>query len=215
MIVGMWMTRHLVVIEPDTPLTAAAQLMADNRIRRLPVARRNGTDLRLLGIVSQSDIYRALPPGCHPLMESPQVLESQKLARDLMTCSVLTTAPDTPIEDAATIMRDRKIGALPVLRDDHLVGLITESDIFRAFISVLKAESSATRVTFAVSTGEDVFQLLAERVRERKVQVSSLMSSRRDGQTVCVARMSGPSVQEVIDDLWKSGHQVINVLQSC
>src|SRR5690242_6721370 len=100
MIVGMWMTRQLVAIEPDTPLPTAAQLMADNRIRRLPVVRRDGTDLHLLGIVSQSDIYRALPPGCHPLMESPQELVSQKLACDLMTCSVLTTTSDTPIEDA-------------------------------------------------------------------------------------------------------------------
>jgi acetoin utilization protein AcuB len=131
-----------------------------------------------------------------------------------MSREVLTTTPDTPIEDAATVMRDRKIGALPVVRDDRLIGLVTESDIFRAFISVLKADSSATRVTFSVSSTEDVFQLLADRMRQRKVSVSSLMSSRREGQTVCVVRMSGPDVQQTIDDLWKSGHQVINVLHS-
>lgn len=215
MIVGMWMTRHLVVIGPESGVAEAARLMSENRIRRLPVAQRDGDGLRLLGIVSVTDIYRSLPAGSSLFSGVSTAQDSKLLAREIMTHPVLTTTPDTPIEDAATVMRDRKIGALPVIRDDRLVGLVTESDIFRAFISVLKADSTATRVTFSVSPDEDLFELLAERKRARDIQVLSLMSSRRDDQLVCVVRMAGPGVQQAIDDLWKSGHRVINVLQSC
>jgi acetoin utilization protein AcuB len=120
MIVGMWMTRHPVVIAPDTRLAGAAQLMVDNRIRRLPVTYHRGDGMQLLGIISRTDIYRAVPPGCNPFSDLSQMRDSHQPVRELMSRTVLTTTPDTPIEDAAEVMRDRKIGALPVLREERL-----------------------------------------------------------------------------------------------
>jgi acetoin utilization protein AcuB len=105
-------------------------------------------------------------------------------------------------------------GGCPVIRDGHLVGLITESDIFRAFISILRDGAVGVRVTFVTSAGEDVFAVLADRTQHRRVKVLSLMSSHRDGQITCVVRMMGPDVQQTIDDLWGSGHQVLNILQA-
>jgi acetoin utilization protein AcuB len=207
----MWMSRHLIVAPPDMRVTEAARLMKDNRIRRLPVAR-SSEDLHLLGIVSVTDIYRSLPPGSNLFASRDPAPESPLRVREIMTADVLTTTPDTPIEDAATIMRDRKIGALPVVRDGQIVGLVTESDIFRAFISVLRADPGATRVTFSVAAGEDVFELLVKRKRARNIKVLSLMSSQRDDKLICVVRLSGPDVQLTIDDLWESGHHVMNVL---
>jgi acetoin utilization protein AcuB len=134
-------------------------------------------------------------------------------AAEIMSQQVLTTTRATPVEDAAKVMRDRKIGALPVLGEGKLIGLITESDIFRAFISMLEADSSAPRITFTVSTGEDVFELLAAASRDRKIRVLSLVTSRCDSTPVCVARVAGPGVDGVIEDLWKSGHQVLNILR--
>ncbi len=212
MIVGMWMTRRLIVVPPEARVTDAARVMRDNRIRRLPVTR-TADDLTLMGIVSATDINRSVPSGFSLVTEPAKLPESPLQVREIMTSPALTTTPDTPIEDAASVMRDRKIGALPVVRDGYLVGLVTESDIFRAFISVMKAESGATRVTFSVTSGEDGFELRVERQRLRNIRVSSLMSSQREEQLVCVVRMSGPDVQQTIDDLWESGHQVINVLR--
>jgi acetoin utilization protein AcuB len=210
----MWMTRNLVTIEPAASISAAAALMADNAIRRLPVTHKQGDEAHLLGLVSATDLYRAFPPDHNPFATAlSKAPASQVTVEEIMSRELLTVVPETPIEDAATIMRDRKIGALPVVRGDRLIGLITESDIFRAFISVLNAESSGTRVTFSISNGEDVFEQLASETRRRRVQVLSMMSSCRDGQTVCVARMSGPEVDQTIDDLWELGHQVLNVLR--
>jgi acetoin utilization protein AcuB len=214
MIVGMWMTRNLVAIQPDTRLAEAAALMAENCIRRLPVVRKDGEDTYLLGLVSATDVFRALPAHCNPFAPLPIGVGTDVTASQIMTNPVLTTSADTPIEDAATVMRDRKIGALPVMREGRLIGLITESDIFRAFISVLKGEAVGVRVTFSVTNDEDVFALLADRTQHRRIRVQSLMSSRQDNQTACVAHISGPDIQETIDDLWKSGHQVLNVLHS-
>jgi acetoin utilization protein AcuB len=213
-IVGMWMTRNLVTIEPDTSVTDAAALMAHHKIRRLPVTRRVTDRVDLLGMLSATDLYRAFPADRNPFavisLGTPPL---NVTAGQIMSRHVLTTAPDTPVEDAAAVMRDKKIGALPVLRDERLIGLITESDIFRAFISMLKADSGASRITFSVSADEDVFELLVAAASRRKVRVLSLVSSRNDDKTVCVARISGPELDKVMEDLWRSGHQVLNVLR--
>jgi acetoin utilization protein AcuB len=214
MIVGMWMTRNLVCIQADTPVEEAARLMRDNRIRRLPVVARNSDDLSLLGIVSATDVYRAYPLHCNPFAAEPPAQPVVATAAQIMSTSVATTSPDTPLEDAATVMQERKIGALPVVRQGRLLGLITESDIFRAFISILKADADAVRVTFSVASDEDLFSLLADAVRDSQIQVLSMMASRREGQSMCVARITGQGVEKFIDTLWKSGHQVMNVLHA-
>jgi acetoin utilization protein AcuB len=217
MIVGMWMSRNLLTVQPNTRISEAAQLMRDNAIRRLPIARRDGNELLLLGLVSASDLYQAFPPHLNPFavaVSTSSADEPQGVIEQIMRHEVVTTTADTPIEDAASVMRDAKIGALPVVRGGHLIGLITESDIFRAFISILRDGADGVRVTFSTPAEEDVFQVLADRTRHRKVKVLSLMSSRRDGQTTYVVRMVGPEVQQTIDDLWHSGHQVLNILRS-
>jgi acetoin utilization protein AcuB len=215
MIVGMWMSRNLLTVQPGTRISEAARLMRENAIRRLPIARRDGRALILAGLVSATDLYRAFPSHLNPFSVSTAGAdEPQGVIEQIMRHDVVTTTADTPIEDAASMMRDAKIGGLPVIRGDHLIGLITESDIFRAFISILRDGADGVRVTFLTSAEEDVFEVLADRARHRKVKVLSLMSSRRDGQTTYVVRMVGPEVQQTIDDLWRSGHQVLNVLRA-
>src|SRR5205823_2023330 len=101
----------------------------------------------------------------------------------------------------AAIMRDCKIGALPVMRQDRLIGLITESDIFRAFISILKADSSSIRVTFSIVNGEDLAELIVGAL-SRQVQLLSLMTSQKDGRSMCMARIAGEGADEFIETLW-------------
>jgi acetoin utilization protein AcuB len=213
MIVGMWMTRNLVTIQPEDRISRASYLMRDNHIRRLPVVRADDPDRTVVGLISATDLYRSFPANINPFTADPGVIgEADVPVAQVMTQALLTTSAETPIEDAATTMRDRKIGALPVVRANSLVGLITESDIFRAFVSVLKSDGSGTRITFSMAAGEDVFALMADCSNRRKIKVSSLMFSTQDAQTVCVVRISGPEVADTVADLWKSGHQVLNVL---
>jgi len=209
MIVSMWMTKNPVTIPLQTPIADAAALMARRRIRRLPVM--DGS--ALVGIVSATDILRANPPDVNPIAAASAAPTGQSAVSQIMRCDPITTGPDEPIEEVARLMGAQKIGALPVLREDRLVGMITESDIFRAFVSVFNTDSSGARITFDVSKGEDTFALISKVALERKVRIVSLISSTQNDLPVCVVRITGAGVEEMLDDLWKSGHRVINVLR--
>jgi acetoin utilization protein AcuB len=214
MIVGMWMTRDLVTIEPQTRLADVALLMSRHKIRRLPVVGAEREASRLQGIISATDLYRAYPLDRNPF--APGALEglsSDLTAEQIMTRSPVTTTADAPVEDAAALMRDRKIGALPVLHGENLVGLITESDIFRAFLGILGDHSGGARVTFKTSEDEDVFGLLAEAARGRKVRVVSLISSRQEGYVLSTVRLTGQDVETLLDQVWAAGHQPLNILR--
>jgi len=107
-------------------LSLADELMERGRIRHLPVLDEDG---KIAGIVSRSDMFRgslvkALGYGS---VAQARVLESL-LAKEVMTTEVITTTPDTPLAEAARIMIDMKIGCLPVLEGDKLVGILTEGD---------------------------------------------------------------------------------------
>ena len=212
MIVSMWMTRDPLTIRPHTPLAEAAALMAARNIRRLPIVEPHPEGDHPVGIVSASDLLRAAPAGVNPLAGNAAPPLAGK-AGDMMRAKLLTIAADAPIEAAATLMQSRKIGALPVLRGPILAGIITESDVFRAFASLFAGAPGDARITFDMSQGEDTFGLIARLVPRRKVRIESLFSTMQDELPVCVVRVSGKDVDALLEDLWDSGHRVLNVLR--
>jgi acetoin utilization protein AcuB len=213
-IVSMWMARDVVTVAPDVHVAEAAALMARHHIRRLPVVEPRGKQVRLLGMVSASDILHAFPPDVNPFaVESSQLRESPATTGEIMRREVETTRPDTPIEEAAALMCAHKVGALPVLRDDALVGLITESDIFRALVSLFAVPDLGARITFDMSKGEDVFSLIAQLAKRRHMKVLSLISAEQHGLPVCVVRVAGTNADRFLEDIWSSGHLVLNVLR--
>ena len=214
MIVSMWMTRELVTVGPQVSIGAAAEIMARKRIRRLLVVDPAHGAQHLLGIVSSTDVLHAAPPEVNPfaVVVTPTAASHDEVAH-IMKRDPLTVAPDTPIEAAAELMGKRKVGALPVVRDGKLVGMITESDIFRAFVGLLTTPGSAVRITFSVKANEDAFKWLAECSQRHAFHVVSLLSYIQDGNHVCMARATGAGVDGLLNELWKSGHRVLNVLQ--
>jgi acetoin utilization protein AcuB len=212
MIVSMWMTRDLLTVTPETPVAVAAKLMAQSHVRRLMVAEKWADGLHLLGIISAKDVLHAFPPHVNPFaIEGPDARLTPTTVSQIMTGSPRTTTPDTPIEEVAALMCAYKIGALPVLREKTLVGIITESDIFRALVSLLGSDEEGARITFDATKGEDVFELMRKLSRRDKVRVISLIWTEQDKQPVCFVRITGEGVEKVLEDLWESGHVVINV----
>jgi acetoin utilization protein AcuB len=212
MIVSMWMTRELLTVAPETPVTEAAKLMAQKRVRRLLVVDKHADGPRLLGIISAKDVIHAFPPDVNPFaIVGPDARLTPTTVAQIMTSRPRTTTPDTPIEDVAALMCAHKIGALPVLREKSLVGIITESDIFRAFVSLLGSYESGARITFDATKGEDVFELMRKLSRQDNVRIISLIWTERDQQPVCLVRITGAGVEKVLEDLWSSGHIIINV----
>jgi acetoin utilization protein AcuB len=127
-----WMSTKVVTIAPNTSLIEAHRLMADNNIRRLPVLKND----RLVGIVTRGDVRGAEPSQASSLSiwEINYLLARLKIA-DIMTKNPLTALPEMTIGDVAKIMLESKISGLPVVDDtDKVVGIITESDIFRMIV---------------------------------------------------------------------------------
>ena len=147
MLVGDRMSHPVISINPDLPVVDALNLMKRERIRRTPVVK-NG---KMIGIVSDKDLLNASPSSATSLsVWEMNYLLSRIKVKDLMTKKVLTVSEDTPIEEAARIMADNKIGGLPVMRADHIVGIITETDLFKIFLELMGAREPGVRMSVLV-----------------------------------------------------------------
>ena len=144
MLVGERMSHPIISIAPDMPVHDALDMFKRERIRRAPVVKEG----KLIGIVSDKDLLNASPsPASSLSIWEMNYLLSKITVSEVMTKKVLTVAEDTPIEEAARIMADNKIGGLPVLRDGHVVGIITETDLFKIFLEFMGAREKGVRVT--------------------------------------------------------------------
>jgi CBS domain-containing protein len=129
--VSDWMTRDPVTCGPHTTLPEAHALMRERKVRRLPVVE----DGRLLGIITLGDVREAEPSGATTLSVYELTYRLAKIpVEKLMTRAVISVTPFNSIREAAGIMLMHKVGGLPVLDDGRLVGIITESDIFRMIV---------------------------------------------------------------------------------
>ncbi|NJD26673.1 MAG: CBS domain-containing protein [Chloroflexi bacterium] len=139
--VGEQMSQPAIVVSPSTPVATAMKLIRQRHIRRLPVV----DDGVLVGIVSERDLLRAMPSPATSLTvwEIPELLERLHV-HEVMTRQVVVVQPDTPIKEAAQLMVDHKIGGLPVVEDGRVVGVITETDIFRVFVTICNGVPAAT-----------------------------------------------------------------------
>ena len=144
MFVRDFMTPNPLTIEPDTAYPEALSIMREKKIRRLPVLKKG----KLVGIVVEKDLLSSQPsPATTLSIHEMYSLLSRLKVGQFMTTPVVTATPQCPMEAAAGIMIDRKIGSLPVMEGDKLVGIITETDIFKAFVSVLGGYVEGIRLT--------------------------------------------------------------------
>jgi acetoin utilization protein AcuB len=135
--VGQRMTRNPITITPDVTVPEAQAIMRREKIQRLPVVDNKG---QLVGIVTSLDLIHASPSPATSLdIYEMHYLLSKLHVEKVMTKNVITVTQDLPIEEAARIMVDNKISGLPVMRGDILVGIITETDLFKLFIELFGA----------------------------------------------------------------------------
>ncbi len=147
MFVGERMSHPVISIPPDMTIHDALSLFKREHIRRAPVVKYG----KLIGIVTDKDLLHAEPsPATSLSVWEVNYLLSKITVSDVMTKEVLTVTEDTPLEEAARIMADNKIGGLPVMRDGRVVGIITETDLFKIFLELLGAREKGVRVTALV-----------------------------------------------------------------
>jgi acetoin utilization protein AcuB len=145
MLVKNRMTKNPITVKPDLPIAEALEWMRREKIRHFPVVNKKG---KLVGIVARDDLLYASPSPVTSLsMWEVTYLMSQVTVEEAMTKDVITVSEEMPLEEAARVMFDNKIGSLPVVRDGTVVGIITESDLFEAFLELFGGHEKGVRLT--------------------------------------------------------------------
>ena len=211
MLVQDQMTPDPVTISPDTTFSDAFMLMKKNKLRRLPVVDRHG---KLVGIVVEKDLLRASPSSASSLsiFEITHLL-SELLVEQVMSQPVITAPPELPLEEAASLMVDQKVGCLPVVRDDKLVGIITQTDIFKALVEVLGGGHPSIRLTVRVPDQPGQLAKLAGLVAAEGANIYAV-GTFRSRCPDCVAvtmRLEYISRIKVLDLMKAEGLEVLNL----
>lgn len=213
MLVRHWMTPAPHTTSPDAPLTSAVALMKERRVRRLPVL----DEERLVGILSRSDLERVMSPAELAGLTSTKGASPwrRRLVREVMTARPHTTHPNAAMERAANLMLEHHVSCLPVLNKTTLTGIITESDLFRAFVQLTHPKDRGSRVCFqiphkdAASIHKDILALCDEHDARLITLLTHPLPHCED--ELVTMRVTGQRVRRVIDAIWKLNYRVLQV----
>ena len=191
MYVSDWMTKKVIILYPDDYLSDAIAMMREHDIRHLPVMKND----KLKGILSDRDIKEFSPSKATSLdiYELHYLLAKTKVSQ-VMKQKVITTAPDTPVEEAAMILLDKSIGCLPVIDQGRLVGIITDKDIFRSLVDITGVRHGGNRICVTIEDRPGSIKEVADIVRKHNFRIQGILTSYegvREGYRRVVIRTKG------------------------
>jgi acetoin utilization protein AcuB len=198
-------------VKPDTPVDTALKRMREEKVRRFPVV--DNRD-RLVGIVSEKDLLYAAPsPATSLSIYELHYLYSRIKIEEVMTRRVVTVDENDPLEEAARIMVDNKVGGLPVMRDGNLVGIITETDIFRTFMEMLGARDQGVRLTLLCPDQRGELAALTSAVAELGGNIGSLGTfwGEDASNAIITMKVSGVGRDEIVEKIKPHVLEVIDV----
>lgn len=212
MFVKLWMTPcPLVTIRPEQSVMEAQTCLQENRIRRMLVVDAEG---KLVGIVSMGDIINSMPSNIDGSSAGASFLSSSTSVGDIMVRQPMCVEPLTPLETVAQRMRQHKIGGMPVVDDGKLVGIITESDIFAAFMEVLGAGGDGARIEMIIGKkSRDLYDIMDIFKRyDIFVQAITVHHGYGDNQRLLTIRVMGEEIDDMLEALRRSGAQINRIL---
>ncbi len=208
MLVRDRMTSPVVTVGPKSSIHDALAVMKEKGIRRLPVLKGQ----TLVGIVTWTDLMRASPsPATSLSVWEISYLLMKAPVSEVMSKSVITTSPGATIEEVAVQMRQHKIGGLPVVEDGGVVGIITESDIFDAFIDLMGLNRGGTRLTVQIEDRIGALEEVVRVIRDCQVNIRSLAAYVLDGTAQAVIRLETPYPLHVVQALAEQGIKVVHL----
>jgi acetoin utilization protein AcuB len=174
MYVSDWMTKKVFTVGPDNYLSDAITVMKERNIKHLPVVK----GVKIKGILSDRDIKEYSPSKATSLdiYELHYLLANTKI-KDVMQTKVATTAPDTPVEEAAMIMLDRNIGCLPVIDENCLCGIISDKDIFRVLVDVTGVRHGGHRINVVLEDRAGSIREVADIIRKHGYHLQGILTS--------------------------------------
>jgi acetoin utilization protein AcuB len=211
MLVKDRMSPNPVTVTTNTSLKDALELVRDNPFRHLPVLDDNG---KLVGIVTEKSLVYASPTSSTTLsvFEIDYILSRTKLGQ-ILQGEVVAVGPGLPIEEAARVMIDNRIGCLPVVQDDELVGIISDTDIFRVFVEGLGGGHPSLRITVVVPEEVGSLAHVTSRVAALGGNIHSLgmFWGEQAKDRVVAFRLEGVDREAVLEALDAEGIQVVHL----
>lgn len=189
MAVKDFMTRKVVYISPNTTIAHAADMMREQKLHRLPVIEND----QLVGLVTEGTIAEASPSKATSLSiyEMNYLLNKTKVG-DVMIRDVVTISQFASLEDATYLMLKNKIGILPVVDNEQLYGVITDRDIFRAFLEVSGYGEEGVRLRFVTENKVGVLEQIIRLLVEENLNISNTVNiPRKDGKVVIEVQLAG------------------------
>lgn len=181
MLVQEWMTKEVITITPDTSMMKASRLMKEKAVRRLPVVDEAS---RVVGIVSDRDIKDASPSKATALdMHELYYLLSELKIKDIMTKKTVCARQRDSVEGVALIMMEHSFGGMPVVDEDNkIIGIITESDIFRVLVSITGVQSGGMQLAFELPNRRGTLRPVLDAIRENGGAVVSVLTSQESDE---------------------------------
>ncbi len=175
MLVKEWMAKDPIIIDENTSIMKATQIMKEHGIRRIPVVR----DSKLIGIISDRDIKEAAPSKATSLdVHELYYLLSEIKVKDIMTPDPITLRENDSVEKAAVIMLENRISGIPVVDDNyHVIGVITQTDVFKVMISITGAYKSPIQIAFEMEDSPGSLNKLLNIIREQGGRIVSVLTS--------------------------------------
>jgi len=186
-----------VTVTENTSIQNAIELMKEKGFRHLPVVSK---EMKLKGFITLSDLKQGLIPA----------MVGDLTLSDLMITDPITVAPDDDLETAARLIYEHKISGMPVVVNDKLIGIITESDILRAFIDMMGILTGGSRLDVAVGDQPEAFNQVVEIIREQGGEIVNIgMTAQQSSRRVYTFRLSTQKTTAIEKSLVKAGFQVL------
>jgi acetoin utilization protein AcuB len=207
MLVRDVMETKVITASPHTTLPDALKLVAQRRVRHLPIVDADGD---LVGIVSDRDLKQAMASPATSLEAHELRFLLDRLQLDqIMTRTVVTIGPTSPVEEAARLMLQDKIGALPVLDEGKLVGIVTETDVLGLFVDALGAGEPSSRLEILLSADLAALGDIVVTIEAAGVAICSLVVLKnRDGGPEAIVRVATPDPADAVQALEARGYAV-------
>ncbi|HWP97810.1 MAG TPA: CBS and ACT domain-containing protein [Syntrophomonadaceae bacterium] len=200
-------------ISPDTTVAEAFQLMREKAVRRLPVMKKE----KLVGIVTLNELSKVSPsPATSLSIFEINYLLTKARIKDIIPkhMKVITIEANANIEKAAILMRENKIGGIPVMDNGKLVGIITETDIFDAFIDILGVNRPGTRIDLEVDERVGLASQITSVVAQHGMAIENLVLVEKDPQPIfeLIIRVASKDTEDLVQDLKNKGFKVLDVI---
>ena len=185
--------------------------MRKEHVRRFPVVDKRG---RLVGIISEKDLLEAAPSNANSLSvyELNYLLDKIRV-KELMTKDVITITENTPLEEAARILADNKIGGLPIIRDEEVVGIITETDLFKIFLELLGAREPGVRIAALVPNIPGELAKLTKAISDSGgniVALGTFFGESSENREVCI-KVEGVDARSLEEAIRPYVEQIIDI----